>query len=475
MSARLHGLIAATHTPFDEAGRVNLAAVEPLAAHLLRTGVESVFIGGTTGECHSLTVEERLALIDRWCDVARGSKLGVVVHVGSNCLADARSLAARAEAKGARGVSAFAPSYFKPATPELLADCCKEIAAAAPSLPFYFYDIPSMTGVSFPTAPFMEIAATRVPNLGGLKFTNSDLVGFQQCLRACGGRLDVAWGCDEYMLSALALGGVAFVGSTYNFMAPVYHRLMKAFDAGDLETARREQYRAVEAVDLLNRFGYMAASKALMGFLGIDLGAPRLPLGRLSPEARWNSKPASNGSISGAGSWPEADAAPRVAGVAVLVGWVLTQPWSARPNSARSRPSLQDYGSATGLNAAFFLALHDPGVPVSLRPRRGDRPDGLPAAAAPHDSTTHFGFEPPLARVFFRGRVGGFTTDSRSSARRRAASPGWRESSVISAKLSCGSGNGSLPSACSAVEVRWYSRALSCTFTPQRLSSSSSR
>jgi N-acetylneuraminate lyase len=58
--APLHGLVAATHTPFDADGGLNLVVVERQAEHLLRAGVETVFIGGSTGECHSLTVDERL-------------------------------------------------------------------------------------------------------------------------------------------------------------------------------------------------------------------------------------------------------------------------------------------------------------------------------------------------------------------------------------------------------------------------------
>ena len=112
MTGKLIGLVAATHTPFDTHGQLSLAAVEKQAEHLLRTGVNAVFIGGSTGECHSLTVEERRALAERWSEVVRGSSLRLVVHVGSNCLADARALASQAQARGAAAIAALAPSYF---------------------------------------------------------------------------------------------------------------------------------------------------------------------------------------------------------------------------------------------------------------------------------------------------------------------------------------------------------------------------
>lgn len=194
MSPALHGLVAAPHTPFRADGALDLAVVEPQAAHLLAGGVNAAFVGGTTGECHSLTLEERTRLAGRWLEVTRGTPLEVVVHVGSNCLADARALAAQAEALGARAIAAMAPSYFKPASVDALVACCADVAAAAPGLPFYFYDIPSMTGVRFPMPDFLARAETRIPTLRGLKFTNTDLMAYQQCLSQQDGRFDVCGG-----------------------------------------------------------------------------------------------------------------------------------------------------------------------------------------------------------------------------------------------------------------------------------------
>lgn len=273
----LHGLIVASHTPFHPDGSLNLEAVEVQAAHYLRTGVGTVFLGGTTGESSSLTLAERRALAQRWSEVARGTPLKLVVHVGTNCLVDARELAAQAETLGAVAISALAPSYFKPRSLDVLVACCAEIAAAAPSTPFYYYDIPSMTGVSFPMAEFLKQAPERIPTLAGLKFTNPDLMAYQLCLRAGEGEWDVPFGVDEHMLGALAMGAKGAVGSGFNFAAPIYLRMIRAFQAGDWESARLEQYRGVQLIQLFASLGYMAAAKAAMGFLGVEVGPARLP------------------------------------------------------------------------------------------------------------------------------------------------------------------------------------------------------
>ena len=284
MNRKLTGLVAAAHTPFHSDGRLNLAIVERQAEHLLAGGVSAVFVGGSTGESHSLTVAERLALAQRWSEVVRGTKLRLVVHVGSNCLGDARAMAAQAQSLEAAAIAALAPSYFKPDSLDTLVDCCAGVASAAPGLPFYFYDIPTMTGVRFSMPEFLAVASKRLPTLAGIKFTNADLMAYQACLHVQDGRFDIPWGVDEYLLAALALGAVGAVGSSYNFAAPIYHRVIAALAQGDIGTARREQYRSVELIQLLAGFGYMAAAKATMGFLGVEVGPARLPNGNLSAE-----------------------------------------------------------------------------------------------------------------------------------------------------------------------------------------------
>jgi N-acetylneuraminate lyase len=276
-SPKLHGLVTATHTPFHADGSLNLAVVERQAELMLKWEVDAVFIGGSTGESHSLTVEERRALAQRWSEVVRGTKLRLVVHVGANCLEDARVLAAQAEQLGVTAIAAVAPSYFKPRDVDTLIATMARIAAAAPATPFYHYDIPALTGMSHSMPDFLESAPARIPTLVGLKFTNPDLMAYQYLLRADGGKWDVPFGVDEHFLGALAMGARGAVGSGFNFAAPIYHRLIKAFAAGDFPAAREEQFRAVQIIKLFVRHGYMGAAKATMQMLGVDVGPARLP------------------------------------------------------------------------------------------------------------------------------------------------------------------------------------------------------
>ena len=203
------------------------------------------------------------------------------MHVGANCFTDAITLATHAQATEAATASALAPSYFKPRDVTALIACCAPVAAAAPALPFYYYDIPALTGVSLPMAEFLEKTRQEIPTFAGIKYTNPDTAQLQLCLDLKWGEL--AWGVDEALLAALALGVRSAVGSTYNFAAPVAQRLVRAFDRGDRDLARLEQLRLVRLVAVLARHGYLPAAKHLMERLGVAVGPARVPLARLGP------------------------------------------------------------------------------------------------------------------------------------------------------------------------------------------------
>lgn len=279
---KLHGLIAAPYTAFQKDGSLNLAFIEKQAEALIANGVMGAFVCGTTGEGVSLTSAERMQVAERWQQVA-GDKLRVIVHVGHTCLTEARALAAHAQKINAAGVSNCAPFFFKPANLTDLAAFCAEVAAVAPELPYYYYHIPSMTGVSLPAAGFLRAASPLIPNLAGVKFTYENLMDYAECVRLEDGRFDAVFGRDEILVAGMSMGAKGAIGSTYNFAAPIYHRIIAAFDRGDLIAAQVEQARANAMIDVLIRYGGLTAGKAIMRLIGLDCGPVRLPLSDLSP------------------------------------------------------------------------------------------------------------------------------------------------------------------------------------------------
>lgn len=282
MKKILSGLIAAPFTPFHADGSLALETVPALAALLSRNGVNGAFVCGTTGEGFSLTTAERRSVAEAW-RATMPPGLALIVHIGHLSLGEARELARHAQQIGADAIATIAPSFFKPAGVRELVDWCRVAAEAAPRLPFYYYHMPAMTGVAISAAEFLAEAADRIPTLAGVKFTHEDLDDYQAAHAMDGGRFDVLFGRDEILLSGLTHGARGAVGSTYNYAAPLYQRILRAYAAGDLVAAEKAQAQAVAFIDIMKRHGGLSAGKAIMKLIGIDCGPVRLPLRAVTP------------------------------------------------------------------------------------------------------------------------------------------------------------------------------------------------
>ncbi len=280
---RLHGLTAASYTPMDSKGDVKYSTIEKQAERLIQDGVRGAFVCGTTGEGLSLSSEERRQVAQRWVEVA-GRDLTVIVHVGHNSLPESRDLAQHAASIGAAGISALIPGFFKPANIHDLVMYCREMASAAPGLPFYYYHIPSLTGVTGSMLKFAQIGLELIPTLHGIKYTHSDLDEFKKLLADMGNELDVPYGNDATLLEAMHAGAQGAVGSSYNYAAPLYIKLIEAFKQSDTTTAREQSEIAKELTRILESYGVFATGKAAMKMIGLDCGNPRLPLAPLTTE-----------------------------------------------------------------------------------------------------------------------------------------------------------------------------------------------
>lgn len=282
MTSILAGLIAAPFTAFHPDGSLNLATIPAQAAMFAHNGVSGAFVCGTTGEGYSLTVAERKAVVAAW-RAAIPASVKLVVHVGHLSIADSCDLARHAEDIGADAIATIAPNFFKPAGAVELVAWCRQVAAAAPKLPFYYYHMPAMTGVTIPVTEFLHQTNGQIPTLAGVKFTHEDLMDYGQAAEVANGRYAMLFGRDEILLAGLSMGAVGAVGSTYNYAAPLFLNLMRGYAAGDIQTARREQAQARRFITIVHRHGGLAGGKMVMKLIGLDCGPVRLPLRQPTP------------------------------------------------------------------------------------------------------------------------------------------------------------------------------------------------
>jgi N-acetylneuraminate lyase len=281
----IEGIVPAVFTPLHPDGSLNLSMVKPIVDRLVSQGAAAFYVCGSTGEGPSLAVSERMAVAEAYLQATSG-RLPVIVQVGHDSLAEARRLAAHAQASGAQAISATPPAFFRVDTPERLLDCLAEVCAGAPDLPIYYYHIPRLTNVRIDVFDLLRLAGERLPNLRGVKYSDFTIFELQACAEMENGRFNILFGSDEMLLSGLAGGAQGAVGTTYSFALPLYQRIYLAFKQGEITEAQCLQSLSVRMLRAINRYGTPSSNlppmKSVMKLTGVDCGPLRLPLPTLT-------------------------------------------------------------------------------------------------------------------------------------------------------------------------------------------------
>jgi len=269
----INGAVAALITPYAPSGGIDPGAVRSLADFQIAQGLSGFLLAGSTGEGLLLTMEERMRLTEAAVAAVDG-RARVIVHVGAPATRDCLTLARHAAASGADAVAAIPPIYYHNSRASVVG-YYRQLAEAVP-IPAYAYHIPSATGVPLYRDVVRDLAP--IPNLAGLKFTDTNLDELHYLKTEITPRLNVVFGNDETLAAGLLLGADGGVGSTYNVMPGVYAAICAAAAAGGWDEARRLQYQATRIINVLKRFGVFPSIKAILGRAGFTVGACRQPI-----------------------------------------------------------------------------------------------------------------------------------------------------------------------------------------------------
>jgi N-acetylneuraminate lyase len=273
----LCGIMPALVTPVDADRIFQPRPYEQLLERVYAAGVDGVYACGQTGEGLQLTPEQRQRAVE--CAV-RNSPRGkqVIVHVGAPSTAEALQLARHAARCGAHAVSSLPPAGNY--SFEEIRDYYRDVAAAS-DLPFLVYYFPSMAPAIRSTEQVLSLC--RLPNVVGLKFTDSDFFRLWAIRRS--GAVVFA-GADEMLISGLIAGANGGIGSTYNVIPGSFVELHRLTTQGRWEEARRVQDRINEFIDVMLRYPVHSAIKATLQWSGIDCGICVPPRRDLTPAER---------------------------------------------------------------------------------------------------------------------------------------------------------------------------------------------
>lgn len=191
MKRTLRGIIAAIPTPVDASLSPDLARYVTLARHLLDTGCDGLNLLGTTGEATSLSVDQRLTVMQH----VAGSNLPMdrlMVGTGAAAGSDAAILTAAAADLGFAGALVLPPFYYKDIKDEGILRYFDTIVTAteANEIPLYLYNFPALSFVKY-TPELVTLLVERFgARIAGLKDSSNDLPYARQ-IAGLAGELDV--------------------------------------------------------------------------------------------------------------------------------------------------------------------------------------------------------------------------------------------------------------------------------------------
>lgn len=281
-ASQLEGVMVALLTPVSEGGKVDHNALADLVASVVPAGVVGISPLGSTGEGASLSLADRLSVVDTV--VAAAGQMPVVPGVFRNALDEAVDDVAAYADHGASAVL-VAPSHYFALTPEETALFFRALAEES-SLPVVLYDIPSLTKNTIGSGVVAGLAGHE--RIIGLKDSTRDFEHLLQLLDALNAagigseQFSILTGTDTMLLQSLQAGARGAIVASANVAPQLPVGILRSWEGGDLagaEAQERQLRRLVAACRVGTYPAGWKAAAAAVGLCRADLVPPRPPLG----------------------------------------------------------------------------------------------------------------------------------------------------------------------------------------------------
>ena len=268
-------------TCFDDQEAIDYAAIRKLVRCQVNAG-NNLLVCGTNGDFTSLTHPEKVRVCAEVLEEVNG-KVNVFANVGTPSTYETILLCREIVGLGVDGVAVITP-YFIGCTQEGLFAHYSRIADSLEK-PVFLYDIPARTQNHIEPATASRLAAH--PNIHGIKDSGGGQESLDACLEIANGRadFDVFSGPDSLIYYALSKGARGCIFGLGNVMPATLNAICTAFDAGDMEEAKRHQELFTQLRVDLYALGYPPAMvKRALYLMDNSVGASRQPALLSTPE-----------------------------------------------------------------------------------------------------------------------------------------------------------------------------------------------
>jgi 4-hydroxy-tetrahydrodipicolinate synthase len=258
-------------TPFTPEGALDLPALRRFVDWQIEQGIHGLIPLGSTGEFLSLSDEEQEAVAETVIRQAAG-RVPVLIGTGAEDTREAVRLSRRAERLGADGVMIIPPFYSTPTEDELFHHY--NTIAGAIGLPIMLYNNPATANVDL--TPPVVARLSRIDNCRYIKESTLEVTRVRDILRLCGDRMTVFGGILGF--ESFVEGAEGWVAVASNLApGPLARLFTLVADEERIREARELYLRYLPLISFVGGHYYVAGTKALLGHMGLPVGAPRPP------------------------------------------------------------------------------------------------------------------------------------------------------------------------------------------------------
>ncbi len=282
-AVRLRGVLSPAVTPFRQDLSPDPERFVRHCKWLLANGCAGLAIFGTNSEANSLSVEERMVLLEQ---LIQAGVPATRLMPGTGCcsLTDSVRLSAHAAALGCAGVLMLPPFYYKDVPEEgLYRNFAETIERVGdPRLQLYLYHIPPVSQVGISLGLIERLLRNYPKSVAGIKDSSGDWNNTQAYLDAFAkSGFDVFAGSEVFLLANLCGGGVGCITATGNVNPGAINALYLGWKDG---SADQLQAGISATRGLFQKYPMIPALKAAIAHHSGDSGwsAVRPPLIELS-------------------------------------------------------------------------------------------------------------------------------------------------------------------------------------------------
>ncbi len=261
---RLAGVLCPVVTPFKDDLSPDPERLVQHCRWLLSQNV-SLAVFGSTSEANSLSVEEKISLLDQLVDAGIESSR-LLSGTGHCALTDTVKLTAHAVSLGCAGMLMLPPFYYKDVSDDGLYRSFAEVIERVGSddLRVYLYHIPPIAHVGIPPH-LVERLVTQYPKtVVGIKDSSGDWDNTDALLQLGLDDFRVFAGSETFLLQNMRGGGAGCISATANINPAAIHELYENWQSEKAETMQAD----LDAVrSTVQKYPMIPALKSIIGNL----------------------------------------------------------------------------------------------------------------------------------------------------------------------------------------------------------------